>query len=144
ASDNPQSRMKYEPYSVRTFYIKNADITDIRTAITGSLNTKSVTPIKQLNALLVRDTPANLELIESMINSMDKAKAEVLIDINIYEVSRNDLLSIGNQCNPSEAHHNQATFEAFAGFGSGGLAQGFAHTFINNGPWGFTARVPPS
>ena len=78
ANDTPQARMKYEPYSVRTFYIKNADITDIRTAITSSLNTKSVTPIKQLNALLVRDTPANLELIESMINSMDKAKAEVL------------------------------------------------------------------
>jgi type II secretory pathway component GspD/PulD (secretin) len=144
ASDNPQSRMKYEPYSVRTFYIKNADIADVRTAIQSSLNTKSVTPVKQLNALLVRDTPANLELIESMINSMDKARAEVLIDINIYEVSRNDLLSIGNQFNTSDANKNAGTFEALAGFGSGGLASGFAHTFINNGPWGFTAGVPPS
>lgn len=144
ASDNPTSRMKYEPYSVRTFYIKNADISDVKSAIQGSLATKSVTPIKQLNALIVRDTPANLELIESMINSMDKAKAEVLIDINIYEVSRNDLLSIGNQFNTSDANKNAGTFEAIAGFGSGGLAQGFAHTFINNGPWGFTAGVPPS
>ncbi|MFL6274303.1 MAG: secretin N-terminal domain-containing protein [Blastocatellia bacterium] len=144
ASDNPASRMKYEPFSVRTFYIKNADIGEVKSAIQGSLATKSVTPIKQLNALIIRDTPANLELIESMINSLDKAKAEVLIDINIYEVSRNDLISIGNQFNTSDANKNAGTFEGFAGFGSGGLVQGFAHTFINNGPWGFTAGVPPS
>src|SRR5205085_5294181 len=104
ASDNPTSRMKYEPYSVRTFYIKNADIADVKTAIQGSLNTKSVTPVKQLNALIVRDTPANLELIESMINSIDKAKAELLIDINIYELSRNDLVSIGHHINPSDTN----------------------------------------
>jgi general secretion pathway protein D len=144
ASDNPQSRMKYEPYSVRTFYIKNADITDVRTAIQSSLNTKSVTPVKQLNALLVRDTPANLELIESMINSMDKAKAEVLIDINIYEVSRNNLLQIGNQFNTSDANKNAGTFQAFGGLGAGGLASGFAHTFFNNTAFGFTAGLPPS
>ena len=45
----------------------------------------------------MRDTPANLELVEQMINSLDKSKAEVLIDVNIYEVSRNNLLQIGNQ-----------------------------------------------
>lgn len=144
ASDNPQSRMKYEAYSVRTFYIKYADIADVRGAIQSSLATKSVTPVKQLNALIIRDTPANLELIESMISSMDKAKAEVLIDINIYEVSRNDLLQIGNQFNTSDANKNAGTFEAFAGFGQGGLASGFAQRFITNGPWGFTAGVPPS
>jgi general secretion pathway protein D len=144
ASDNPQSRMKYEAYSVRTFYIKYADIADVRGAIQSSLATKSVTPVKQLNALIVRDTPANLELIESMINSMDKAKAEVLIDINIYEVSRNDLVQIGNQFNTSDGNKNAGTFEAFAGFGQGGLASGFAQRFITNGPWGFTAGVPPS
>jgi general secretion pathway protein D len=32
-----------------------------------------------------------------MIASLDKSKAEVLIDISLYEVSQNDLLQIGNQ-----------------------------------------------
>ncbi|MEN3333547.1 MAG: ral secretion pathway protein [Blastocatellia bacterium] len=144
ASDNPQSRMKYEAYSVRTFYIKNADIADVRGAIQSSLATKSVTPVKQLNALIVRDTSANLELIESMINSMDKAKAEVLIDINIYEVSRNDLLQLGNQFNSPDGQKGAGNLAAIAGFGQGGLATGFAQRFITNGPWGFTAGVPPS
>jgi general secretion pathway protein D len=97
ASDNPQSRTRFEPYSVRTFYVKNADLTDVRQAVQQTLQTKSITPVKQLNALIIRETPANLELIEAMINSLDKAKAEVLIDINIYEVSRNNLYQIGNQ-----------------------------------------------
>src|SRR5215216_4649430 len=97
ASDNPQSRLRYEPYSVRTFYVKNADITDVRQAVQQTLQTKSITPVKQLNALIIRDTPANLELIDAMISSLDKARAEVLIDVNIYEVSRNNLLQIGNQ-----------------------------------------------
>lgn len=97
ANDNPQSRTRFEPYSVRTFYVKNADITDVRNAVQQTLQTKSITPVKQLNALIIRETPANLELIEAMINSLDKARAEVLIDINIYEVSRNNLYQIGNQ-----------------------------------------------
>ena len=100
ASDNPQSRMKFEPYSVRTFYIKNADLQDVRAAIQGTLpQTKSITPVKQLNALIIRDTPANLELIDQVIDSLDKSKAEVLVDVNIYEVTRDDLLQIGNQFN---------------------------------------------
>jgi general secretion pathway protein D len=101
AIESPQSRIRYEPYAVRTFYVKNADITEIRTAITSTLNSKQVIPIKQLNALIVRDTPSNLELIDNMINSLDKSKAEVLIDVQIYEVSRTDLLQIGNQFNPT-------------------------------------------
>lgn len=98
ASDVPQQRMKYEPFAIRTFYIKNAALDEVNNAIKGALPaTKQVTPVKQLNALIVRDTPSNLELVENLINSLDKSKAEVLIDVNIYEVSHNDLLQIGNQ-----------------------------------------------
>src|SRR5262245_52344229 len=87
AGDNPQNRQKYEPFAVRTFYVKNATLDEARTAITGALTTKQITPVKQLNALIVRDTPANLELVDNLLASIDKSKAEVLIDVNIYEVS---------------------------------------------------------
>src|SRR5262249_30076456 len=98
AADNLQSRQKYEPYAVRTFYIKNSDANEMRTAISQTLpQVKNVTPIKQLNAIVVRETPANLELVEQMINTLDKSKAEVLVDVNIFEVSRQDILQIGNQ-----------------------------------------------
>ena len=144
ASDNPQSRMKYEPYSVRTFYIKNADINDVRGAIQSSLATKSVTPVKQLNALIVRDTPANLELIESMINSIDKAKAEVLIDINIYEVSRNDLLQLGNQFNSADSGaKNPFGLSFLGGFGQQGSILGAGPRTLT-GPFGLALGLPTS
>jgi general secretion pathway protein D len=144
ASDNPQSRMKYEPYAVRTFYIKYADIADVRGAIQSSLNTKSVTPVKQLNALIVRDTPTNLELIESMINSMDKAKAEVLIDINLYEVSRNDLLQLGNQFNSADSQaKNPFGLSFLGGIGQQGTILGAGPRTLT-GPFGLALGLPTS
>lgn len=147
ASDNPASRQRYEPFAVRTFYVKNADITDVKTAIQGAIpQAKQITTLKQLNALIARDTPANLELIEAMINSVDKAKAEVLVDINIYEVSRNDLLQLGNQFNiPGEAGQRNSLNLGFIGgieqernVIAGGPAR------MLTGPLGFALGLPPS
>lgn len=94
--DDQQHRSRYQDFYARTFYLKNADITEVRTTIQQIVGTKWIAPTKNLNALTIRETPANLTLIESIINSIDKAPAEVLIDVNMYEVSRNDLLQIGN------------------------------------------------
>ncbi|MFY9574147.1 MAG: secretin N-terminal domain-containing protein [Blastocatellia bacterium] len=145
ASDNPQQRGKYEPYALRTFYIKNAAIDEVRTAITGALPaTKQITAVKQLNALIVRDTPSNLELVENLINSLDKSKAEVLIDVNIYEVSRTDLLQLGNQINVPGGQTGAADLSAIGGFGQSGSKLGFAQRFIQQGPFGFAAGLPPT
>lgn len=129
ASDNPQSRMKYEPLAVRTFYIKNADIDQIKTGLAAALpQTKNVTAIKQLNALIVRDSPSNLEMVEKMINSLDKSKAEVLIDIQIYEVSHTNLLQIGNQFTTTASTTSGGALvpglNQLGGYGSGSYAPG--------------------
>ncbi|HLG15052.1 MAG TPA: secretin N-terminal domain-containing protein [Blastocatellia bacterium] len=143
ASDNPQSRLKYEPLAVRTFYIKNADINEVRGVITSTLASKQVVPVKQLNALVVRDTPANLELIDSMINSLDKSKAEVLIDVKIYEVSRNDLLQIGNQFNATGQSDKGIVLPGFNNLGGIGadIAGG---TRMLTGPFGIGLGLPSS
>ncbi len=145
AMDGLQSRMKYEPYAVRTFYVKNGAADEIRTAVTAALQSKSLTTIKQLNAIVARDTPANLGLIESLIDSLDKSKAEVLIDIQIYEVSKNDLLSLGNQFgNPGQNGGIGSTI--FGGFGQNGSAPRTAnsHIFANLSTLGFALGMPTS
>jgi len=65
--------------------------------ITTQVGTKNIAPIKNLNALVVRDSAPNLQLIETLINSVDKTPSEVLVDVNMYEIAHNDLLQIGNQ-----------------------------------------------
>src|SRR5581483_2803376 len=97
AQDTPQNRQRYQEMFVKTFYIRNGDLTDIRTMIQQQVGTKMLAPIKNLNALVVRDTAPNLQLIESLIRSVDKTPAEVLIDVNMYEIAHTDMLQIGNQ-----------------------------------------------
>jgi general secretion pathway protein D len=147
ASDTPQSRAKYEELAARTFYIKNADLTEVRTAINTTLQTKFITPVKHLNALIVRDTPTNLEMVEALIDSLDKSKAEVLIDVNIYEVSRNDILQIGNQIASQPQGNNPGLTAGFLG----GLGQNAnvtnaarAHTFLNSSVLGLAFGLPVS
>lgn len=142
ALDNPQARMRYEPFSVRTFYVKNADINEVRNAITSTLQSKQVVPIKQLNALIVRDTPSNLELIETMIDSLDKSKAEVLIDVNIYEVSRNDLLQLGNQFTATGNENNPLGASNLGGIGQPGFLGLGPRTLT--APLGFALGLPSS
>ena len=52
---------------------------------------------KDTNSLTVRDTAENVRLIGELIQSIDKDRAEVVMDVDIYEVSQSDLLQFGNQ-----------------------------------------------
>lgn len=143
ASDVPQQRQKYEPFAVRTFYIKNALVEEVKGAITGALPaTKQMTAVKQLNALIVRDTPSNLELVDNLINSLDKAKAEVLIDVNIYEVSRNNILQLGNQFT-NDASATQVGLSAIGGINTQRSILGLGARTLT-GPLGFALGLPNS
>lgn len=143
AMDGPQTRSRYEQFALRTFYIKNADVEQLKGAIQGATGAKSLTSIKQLNAIVVKDTPTNIELIESLIDSLDKSKAEVLIDIQIFEVGRDDLMQIGNQFGSQKG---ALDFNNLGGFGQNGVvdATARAHSFINSNVLGFALGLPPS
>lgn len=141
AQDNPQSRSRYEQFAVKAFYIKHADLNDVRTALQQVLGTKVIVPSKQLNMLVVRDTPANIEMAESVINSMDKAKAEVLIDINIYEISRDDLMKIGNQLLAES--EKSPSLKALGGLNQQSSILGKAPRTLT-GPFAFGLALPSS
>lgn len=99
--DNPTNRQKFEKLMIKTFYLGNAKHTEVRTAVQGLISTagggRQIASLEQVNALIVRATPAELQLVNEIIKSIDKNKAEVVVDINIYEVARNDSMEIGNQ-----------------------------------------------
>ena len=56
-----------------------------------------VVPDDATNSLTVRDTAENVRLIGDLLQSIDKDRAEVVMDVNIYEVSKSDFLQWGNQ-----------------------------------------------
>jgi general secretion pathway protein D len=96
-------RPQYQQLVVRTFYVSNADPDKIK-ALIGQVLPASVgrpqsivVSDKDTNSLTVRDTAENVQLIGELIRSIDKDRAEVVMDVNIYEVSRTNLMQFGNQ-----------------------------------------------
>src|SRR5687768_16770943 len=98
-------RPQYQQLVLRTFFLSNMKPNDARTlvqqAIPRSIGRPQtiVVPDEATNSLTVRDTAENVRLIGDLLQSIDKDRAEVVMDVNIYEVSKNDLLSFGNQIN---------------------------------------------
>lgn len=95
-------RGQYQQLVLRTFYLTNIDPQNARNLIQAALPPNAgrqplVTPNKETNSITVRDTPENIRLIEELIRSIDKDRAEVVMDVSIYEVSRTNLLQLGNQ-----------------------------------------------
>ena len=96
-------RPQYQQLVLRTFYLSNMKPGDARTlvqqAIPPSVGRPQtiVVPDDATNSLTVRDTAENVRLIGDLLQSVDKDRAEVVMDVSIYEVSRTDLLTFGNQ-----------------------------------------------
>jgi general secretion pathway protein D len=96
-------RPQYQQLVLRTFFLSNMKPSDARTLVTQAIPASVgrpstiVVPDDATNSLTVRDTAENVRLIGELLQSIDKDRAEVVMDVNIYEVSKSDLLQIGNQ-----------------------------------------------
>jgi len=96
-------RPQYQQLVLRTFFLSNMKPTDARTlvqqAIPPSVGRPQtiVVPDDATNSLTVRDTAENVRLIGDLLQSIDKDRAEVVMDVSIYEVSKNDMMQLGNQ-----------------------------------------------
>ncbi|HJQ33338.1 MAG TPA: secretin N-terminal domain-containing protein [Pyrinomonadaceae bacterium] len=104
-------RPQYQQLVLRTFYLYNVDPNDARSLITASIPPQAgrqpvITVNKSTNSITVRDTPENVRLVSDLLRSIDKERAEVVMDVNIFEVSREDLLQFGNQIGTGDSLMN--------------------------------------
>ena len=97
------ARQKFQQLVLRTFYLQNANPKDvealIRTVIPAQPGRTPTIAIKDdaTNSITIRDTAENIQLMGELIKSLDKDRAEVVMDVAIYEVNKTDLLQFGNQ-----------------------------------------------
>lgn len=100
-------RAQYQQLVLRTFYLSNMDPDIAASLVTRAIPASAgrpqtiVVPDKLTNSITVRDTSENVRLIGDLLRSVDKDRAEVVMDVNIYEVSRTDLIQFGNQIGSS-------------------------------------------
>ena len=106
AANTPAKRKDLDEQAVQTFYLSNAwqqtDLTDVGTAIRNVLPNAKEYPVPSQNAIVMRGTPDELLLAQKLINDLDKAHPEVVVDISVLEVSKNWEKTLGIQW-PSSA-----------------------------------------
>ncbi|MFL6375067.1 MAG: secretin N-terminal domain-containing protein [Pyrinomonadaceae bacterium] len=100
---NQTQRTKFQQLVLRTFYLSNASPKDVakvvQTAIPAQPGRSQTIVLTDdaTNSITIRDTAENIRLIGKLIQSLDKDRAEVVMDVAIYEVNKTDLLQLGNQ-----------------------------------------------
>ena len=95
APETPQKRAQYEEQVIRTFYVSNADVQELATLLSQIVRSgpqagvqPTIVPNVTSNTIAVRGTPAVVSVIERVIAANDKPRAEVIVDVEILEVSR--------------------------------------------------------
>lgn len=88
---SPNTKQKQEQYQdlmIRTFYLSNAKAKDMVTLLKTMLNVKRLYANEKLNTVVVRETPNVLQLAERIILANDRRDSEVLLEVEVLEVTR--------------------------------------------------------
>ncbi len=95
ADDNPQNRRNYEDQVIQTFFLDNAEVKDVMTMVRSLISAKYVAANEQLNAIVLRDSADKVKVAEQIILANDKAKAEVVVDIELMQINTSKLQDLG-------------------------------------------------
>ena len=95
--DTPAKRTEYEEEIVRTFYLSNADLKETIDLLRIVIDARRIAPIAANNAFSLKDTPERVTAAARLISAIDKARPEVVIDVELLEVDRTRLLEYGLQ-----------------------------------------------
>ena len=93
--DNAQKRAQYEEQVIVSFPLSYVDSQELAQTINqvirpvGQALAPAVTANKSTNTVTIRATTSMMAIIERMIETLDKPRAEIVVDVQILEVSRN-------------------------------------------------------
>ena len=93
--DNPQARRDYEDLVIRTFYLSNGDAEQVTNVVRTMIEARNVFPLKALNAITIRDTADKVRIAEKIIEANDKAKSEVVIDVELLQLDLDKTRDLG-------------------------------------------------
>ncbi len=92
--DTPQKRADYAEQVIRTFYVSHGNVEELVELLRAIVSSPEMPVQPQLvanaaaNTITVRGTAPVVGIIEQVIASNDKPRAEIIIDIEILEVNR--------------------------------------------------------
>jgi general secretion pathway protein D len=104
APDTPAKRTEYEDEIVQTFYLSNADLKETIDLLRIVVDARRIAPVNATNAFSIRDTSDRVAAAGRLIAAIDKARPEVIIDVELLEVDRTRFREYGLQlASPTDA-----------------------------------------
>lgn len=85
----------YRPLVTRSFSLSNADAKQVQNVFKQVLRARNVYVDERLNVLVLRDTPDVVRQAEFLVDRLDAADPEVMLEVEVLEVSRNRLQELG-------------------------------------------------
>ena len=99
ASDNPAKRKEIEQSVIKTFYLANlsqpTELQDVVNALRQILEISRIQPLPSQGAIVVRGTPDQIALAQKLVGDLDKAKAEVIVEVAIMQINRDKSRTLG-------------------------------------------------
>ncbi len=93
--NTPQNRENLENQLIKTFFLSNAEPDTVRTLLQNLMPGLKVFPYKNLNAITVKAKPSELTIAKRIVSQLDKSKAEVMVYLELLEVTENSLEQVG-------------------------------------------------
>src|SRR5437879_7151987 len=95
--NTPQKLREYQELVVKGFYLANADVKQTAHMIRALVTTRDVFIDEKINLLVIKDTPAAIRLAERLIAAQDLAEPEVMLEVEVLEVTMERLLELGRR-----------------------------------------------
>jgi general secretion pathway protein D len=91
----PDKNKQYEELYVKTFYLNKLDAKKAVNLIRTMLQVKKIYVNEELNALVIRDNPDLIEVAGKILEANDVPDAEVLLEVEVMELSKKNLQDFG-------------------------------------------------
>lgn len=95
AEDTPQNRREYEDLVIKTFFLSNADVKEVDKLLRSLIEARRLATNEQLNSITLRDTADKVAIAEKLISVSDKAKAELLVDVELLLIATSGNSDLG-------------------------------------------------
>ena len=93
--NTPAKQRDYQELVSRSFFLANADARQTMNMIKGMVKTKDIYVDEKLNLLVMKDTPEAVRYAEQLVALQDVPEPEVMLEVEILEVTRSRLAEIG-------------------------------------------------
>jgi general secretion pathway protein D len=100
AADTPQNRRAYEDLMIQTFFLSNSEVRDVMTMLRSLVDARKIAANERLNAIILRDTADRVKVAEKLIEVNDKARSEVVVDVELMQINSSKLRELGVSMDP--------------------------------------------